>query len=139
MFRDLVDVAHIHYRPRPSVIVVEMCDEEKLILNKLNELDPRTGLPKNPLAIYRSKDTSPEVRRFIEEHLLQKVQDGVTESALEYDDDDIMDGIPKRWETLKQFDERVSDMLKKRKDEISSERSRKAFEKRMKEREEKTN
>lgn len=111
MFRDLAQLGIVRYGRPIRKTFVETPNEEKQIINKLISPDPRTGLPRNILAIYQSKETSPEVRTFIENNLLQRQQPTVTMSADDYDDDQILNGIPKPFESLNEYDARVRGML----------------------------
>lgn len=111
MFRDLAQLGIVRYGRPIRKTIAETPNEEKQIINKLNAPDPRTGLPRNIMAIYQSKETSPEVRTFIENNLLQRQQSTLTMSADDYDDDQIINGTPKPFESLNEYDARVRGML----------------------------
>jgi hypothetical protein len=101
---------------------VEGFNEKKVLLNSIYEPSDPHMPPKNDIGVFQSSETSPEVQTFIHNNLLQEQQPTVTESALDADDDDIVDGTPRRFETLNQFEHRVEDKLQSEKRERNNRR-----------------
>lgn len=77
------------------------------LLDVIYGRDPRTGLPQGDLCFYLTKDTSPEVRQFIENNLLTENN---TRNVLPLDADDIAVELARRPdETSVEYAARISE------------------------------
>lgn len=132
-YADLRQLPIVH-RSKDIVFVDVLPDPEEHARRELvSYIDPRTKLAVDLLTVFRSKETSPEVRQFIENTFLLEQNQLVPPDNLTPSDDDIIAATPNRYDTLNEYEERLAKSLEdekaQRKVKRSKSKLRAAFEK----------
>lgn len=95
-------------------VVVDRPDTEKSLFDLVFAVNPDTGLPQGDIAVYMSKNTSPEVKRFIELNLHSPVGsvDASYSDFSNLSDDDIAFYTRGRDESVQSYRQRLYDNIK---------------------------
>lgn len=100
--------------------VVEVKMDAKPVQNLIFDIDPRTKLPRNDIGVFMSKETSPEVRTYIENMLLNEQKS--VERTRDVDDQTLVDTLPENGETTLQYEKRMTKLLEAEKSKIATEK-----------------
>ena len=125
---------------RPRIGVIFQIDtgmpsnsEESALKNALFSSDERTGAPKNDIGVFMSKETSPEVKDYMQNTIMCDIKDAgaqISEQELsEMSADDIFNAMPNRGETREQYENRVLKTLEEEKEKVREKREQKKKEK----------
>lgn len=115
-----------HYGCRMSICELSGKDKQNgSLLSSLTRNDEKNGAPHSDIGVYMSKETSPEVLEFMKNYMnfgnnsAHDVQISANDLAKLSDDDvsSILDSMPRRKETLNQYEQRIMDFLEKEKSE----------------------
>lgn len=110
-YRNLKDYG-VQYRntsARAASVGVEFPPEEvDPVMKIIQQPDPKTGLPRNELTLLFAADTNPEIREYLQRHIIAPVasQGGTS------DPDVAIDMIRHRGESDEQYVERLSGEIK---------------------------
>lgn len=122
-FIDLIETPIVH-RSYPIQFDKVKTDESNAVSEILSTVDPRTRLAVDMISVFRSKETSPEVRSFIEQNFLVEQNQETLPSGLDISDDDIIDTTPNRYDTLNELEERLAKRLEDEKNARKVKRSK---------------
>lgn len=89
-------------------------DLSVLLLSQVFAVDPMTGLPRGDIAQFLSDKTNPEVKDFIQNTLMKKVDTQTVPFDERITDDDIFDSMPYQGEKRDDYVDRIKGMLQKR-------------------------
>lgn len=133
-FKQYNEVLSVSYLP-PEFEVAHTSDivkKEDDILDLIFTVDPLTGYPTGDISMYMSDKTSAEVREFISQNLMRKIDDDgsildlpsdVREKFRELPDDLITELSRDRFESVESYEERISEFLKKERNDFIRKRS----------------
>ena len=97
----------IHYENKPKDPDYKKSDSElQVILDEIFTVDPVTGLVKGDIAYYLSKDGNPQVKQWLETHLLQPRMIG-NQSSKDVTDDMIVEMSRQCGETVEEYQTRL--------------------------------
>lgn len=85
---------------------------EASLFDSIFAIDERTKLPQGDLAVFMSENTSPEVKQFIQQNLLQQNNLELPENGKDLDDDIISALTRGSGESVSSYRDRVMDWLK---------------------------
>lgn len=134
-FKQYNEVLSVSYLP-PEFEVAHTSDivkKEDDILDLIFTVDPLTGYPTGDISMYMSDKTSAEVREFISQNLMRKIDDDgsvldlpsdVREKFRELPDDLITELSRDRFESVESYEERINNFLKSERDSYISERKK---------------
>lgn len=124
MFRDIVQRGMQPNLFSVAISKVVSKSEDDSMLRFLFSVDSRTGLPQSDIGVFLNKQTNPSVKQYIEANLLSPntPSNFATDDMIE---DSIIDGTPSRYESIKDFDARVTAQLEAEKKEKVSKAARK--------------
>ena len=127
-YKDLMQLG-VHERPmRFGFVKGRSSTDDDNIAKILNEPDPETGLPRDPVAIYNAKDTSSEVRQYIEQHYLMQQNNALGSSqSNDVSDDILLENVPDHNSTLNQFEDKVAKRLKEEKQKVEDAKIEKRY------------
>lgn len=111
---------YLGYRILSMIVspIIELPDFERdkpheaSLLDSIFAIDERTKLPQGDLAVFMSENTSPEVKQFIQQNLLQDNNVQLPENGKDLDDDTISALTRGSGESVSSYRDRVMDWLK---------------------------
>lgn len=133
-FKQYNEVLSVSYLP-PEFEVTHTSDivkKEDDIFDLIFTVDPLTGYPTGDISMYMSDKTSAEVREFISQNLMRPVGDDgnvldlpsdVREKFRDLPDDLITELSRDRFESVESYEERISEFLKKERNDFIRKRS----------------
>lgn len=107
--------ANLGFKPVTEDVYIEtspVAERSETLLDVIYACDPITKLPSGDFAMYLGKDTSPEVRQFIQSQLLTELPKGI---AVPADQQDVLfDYVRKQNEPLRDYVARITEFEKNR-------------------------
>ena len=113
-------LANMGVKPCDETLVVDVDynvqQKTDSLLDVIYSLDPLTNLPTGDFALYMGRDTSPEVRQYIQSQLMSEFPRG---TGVPVDNDDILfDYIRQQNEPVNDYVRRITDFEKQRISEL---------------------
>lgn len=120
-FQALKDIEPIIKASEP---VMKEQDNEQLF-DQIFTVNPRTLLPDGDIAVFMSENTSPEVRNYISNMLMNPLPDDASALPSGYDiDEETLVGLTRRSsETFNDYRSRVVSFLEKQKNEVEKQKN----------------
>ena len=107
--------ANLGFKPVTEDFYIEtspVAERPESLLDVIYACDPITNLPSGDYVMYLGKDTSPEVRQFIQSQLLTELPKGI---AVPEDQQDVLfDYVRQQNEPLRDYVARITEFEKKR-------------------------